>query len=199
MRKNITIVWLKPELIGRVRPTLLPPTETISIRFCLGFSYLLFKTGSHKDQLVLNSPHRLGWPPVPLDFTVQVLGLQLGSTAPSLRLLSFRKLLHLHEEPCSYSHPASSEPLRTDVRLFHQSLRSTWMQTGLTHSLEDPLYTVILIFKTLLVDTMKSSPRGLPSNRELKINILTPYCLDPPWAMEALRVELGGNSTHVVF
>lgn len=68
-------LWLKTELMGRVRPTLLPPTETISILFCLGFSSLLFKTGSHKDQLVLNSPRHPGWPPVPLDFTVQVLGL----------------------------------------------------------------------------------------------------------------------------
>lgn len=158
-------LWLKTELMGRVRPTLLPPTETISILFCLGFSYLLFKTGSHKDQLVLNSPRHPGWPPVPLDFTVQVLGIQLGSTAPSLWLVPFRKLLGLREEPCSYSYPAGCKPLRTNVRLFHQSLRSIWLRTGLTHSLEDPLYTVILIFKTLLVDTMKSSPRGLPSNR----------------------------------
>lgn len=139
------------------------------------------------------------WPPVLLDFTVQVLGLQLGSTTPSLRWLPFRKLLHLHEEPRSYSHPAGCKPLRTNVRLFHQSRRSTWLRTGLTHSLEDPLYTVILIFKTLLVDTMKSSPRGLPSNRELKIHILTPYCPGPPWAMEAPRVELEGNCTRVVF
>lgn len=140
-------LWLKIEVIGRVRPTLLPPTETISILFCLGFSYLLFR--SHKDQLVLNSPRPPRWPPVLLDFTGQVLGLQLGSTAPSLRWLPFRKLLHLHEEPRSYSHPAGCKPLRTNVRLFHQSLRSTWLRTGLTHSLEDPLYTVILIFKTL--------------------------------------------------
>lgn len=77
---------------------------------------------SRKNQLVLNSPHRPGWPPVPLDFTVQVLGLQLGSTAPSMRFVPFRKLLHLREEPCSYRLQASENqcpplPSVTEVHL----------------------------------------------------------------------------------
>lgn len=41
------------------------------------------------------------------------------------------------------------------------------------------LYTVILIFKTFLVDTMKSLPRELPSTWSWKIHSLTPSCLGP--------------------
>ena len=83
---------------------------------------------------------------------------------------------------CIKNHPNTPASLAASlgglhILLLHHSSQPTWLWMGLTRSLEDPFYTVILIFKTFFSRHNEKLTQGSSFNFGDEIRILTAYCL----------------------